>query len=146
MMTSQIHPFKQIARVTNGGHSHNGGAPMSHGNDHWLALGSAEIPVAVRMALQAGSGWRTFHAEGRWWGCDGSNYYGWLRGGPAPGLSKPAGLGATDTPAGVPSNCCQTNSGLYWIAGAIAALAVAVTANVVKGGKKKGKKKTAHGR
>lgn len=107
---------------------------MSHGGDHWLAMALSEIPTGVRIMLDTGSGWRTHRVGHQWYGFDGTRYYAWLEGGPAP-LGAPLG----QNPAGVPSNCCQTNGGLYWIAGAIFALAAVVG---VKGMKKKGKKTT----
>jgi len=123
------------AHMSTAMHRTNGGvqAPMSHGNDHWLPLASSEVPVGVRTMFGSGVGWRTHHAEHKWWGYDGMQYYAWLEGGP-PSLSGAPGLGQNPLAT---SNCCQTNSGLYWIAGAIFALATVVG---VKGMKKKGKR------
>jgi hypothetical protein len=78
--------------------------------------------------LSSGQGWRTHHAEHKWWGFDGVRYFAWLEGGPADTLGQ--------NPLAT-NNCCQTNSGLYWVAGAIFTLAAVVG---LKGMKKKGKR------
>lgn len=104
--------------------------PISHGAEHWIEIPDHQVPYGVRHMFQPGSQWQTYRADKRWWATQSGRFYAWLIDGPAPGagmhdvartVARP-GMGQ----AGV-DNCCQTNSGDYWVAGAIFALATAVT-------------------